>query len=480
VKETEINSHIVGLNKMLLDFGILEGDRPLFFASILLALTDLTFYESYQKCQDIESITNKIISIATDKILQTSTDNGSRDIEKIKLWTKLLSYVSVVTANKDAKHLKIIITKIRENIFDKTNGLTANFDILGKCYHIFLTYGKKQKAGDISLTPEHIKLIMCKIANIKYTDVVLDTCTGSGGFLIKAINIMEQDLKNNRSVFNENMEDARKKIKMAQLLGVENEPKMYALACINMKLNASGKDSIILADGLDANLMHKYFNNIEANIGIINPPYSNHQPIKFLCNLCNQIKTGGRAVIICPGNFLDVERSKPMKPTLKDLLFKKNTLIAVIKCHKQIFLNGSDTSIFVFETGRPHKFDSDEVYYYNFEDDGYKIIPKNGRIQMGDTNGLIDNIVNDFFSKTTKTKGSYSKKISINSTMAYEKEEHKTNSIVDDHKYCELCIEDFEEAIFDYFMFKNRIEELRHTSKDIKRFIIMELRNGKN
>jgi len=63
-------------------------------------------------------------------------------------------------------------------------------DILGKAYKIFLSRAGKIDNKNIILTPDHIKSLMVKLARLTKDDVVLDTCTGSGGFLMESMEMM--------------------------------------------------------------------------------------------------------------------------------------------------------------------------------------------------------------------------------------------------------------------------------------------------
>ena len=63
-------------------------------------------------------------------------------------------------------------------------------DILGKAYKIFLKRAGKIDNKNIILTPDHIKSLMVELARLNVNDVVLDTCTGTGGFLMEAMEVL--------------------------------------------------------------------------------------------------------------------------------------------------------------------------------------------------------------------------------------------------------------------------------------------------
>ena len=74
---------------------------------------------------------------------------------------------------------------------------------------------------------------MAELAGINKDSVVLDTCTGTGGLLIAAMRKMIEDANGD--------EDKISEIKHNQLIGIEQQPNMYSLACSNMILRGDGK-----------------------------------------------------------------------------------------------------------------------------------------------------------------------------------------------------------------------------------------------
>lgn len=65
-----------------------------------------------------------------------------------------------------------------------------SLDIIGKFYSEFLRYAKGDQSSGIVLTPPHITELFCDLVNLQIDDVVLDPCSGTGGFLVSAMNRM--------------------------------------------------------------------------------------------------------------------------------------------------------------------------------------------------------------------------------------------------------------------------------------------------
>lgn len=75
------------------------------------------------------------------------------------------------------------------------------------------------------------------MANVNPNSKVLDICTGTGEFLISAIHqIMRKS----------NTKDDIENIKKNNLMGVEQEPQMFALSASNIILRGDGKANLII------------------------------------------------------------------------------------------------------------------------------------------------------------------------------------------------------------------------------------------
>ena len=72
--------------------------------------------------------------------------------------------------------------------------ITANVkeDVLGNFYGEFMKYsGGDGKSLGVVLTPPHITELFCDLVQLKPTDIILDPCCGTAGFLISAMHQME-------------------------------------------------------------------------------------------------------------------------------------------------------------------------------------------------------------------------------------------------------------------------------------------------
>ena len=285
-----------------------------------------------------------------------------------------------------------IIEIIEEKIFYPFQNEEKQ-DILGRAYKIFLSRAGKVDNKNIILTPDHIKELMVRLARLSVDDVVLDTCAGSGGFLMEAMETMIALAKNDS--------DTITKIKEKQLIGFETDSVLFALACSNMFLHGDGRTNLLyrssLLDETQGGIVNnsdkelfEYIRSMKPTKVIINPPYENNNPIKFVVQAIKYLEPGGKLVVIMPTPTLTHNQGG-----LTEKVLSQAKLEFVIKMPFKLFSEQKrtvNTSIFGF-TKTPH-IQSDDVLFYNLEDDGFVSIQHKGRI---DKNGTWSEIEDRIF-----------------------------------------------------------------------------------
>lgn len=393
------------LNKRFNDNNkVRDTDRSLFFSGLMIALKNNNFRKTYKNIQppskqEISSTKvtileahnlNKAILEAITTELESKINNLSKEFS----WRDKFSFIK----NIDYKltDYKEIISTIEDKIFAPFQNEEKQ-DILGRAYKIFLSRAGKVDNKNIILTPDHIKELMVRLARLSVDDVVLDTCTGSGGFLMEAMETMIELANGN--------EDKINNIKEHQLIGFEIDSVLFALACSNMFLHGDGRTNLLYRSSLLDETQEGIVNNNDAELlnfirsmkptrVIINPPYENDNPIKFTLQALKYLEPNGKLIIIMPTPTL-THNQKGL--TNKILSIAK--LDYVIKMPDRLFTEQKrtvNTSIFGF-TKTPHN-PSDDVLFYNLEDDGFVSIQHKGRI---DKNGvwpeIEDTIVDAIF-----------------------------------------------------------------------------------
>ena len=213
------------LNQYLYDNGINlpKSQKTLFIASILICLKiDPLFIDDFSENENSYIIADKMIKI----IHEYYNDHT---------FTNIFNFIKKSIHNN---HLYELFKKLENDIN------TYGKDILNQFYSEFCIYDKNNDASlGVVLTPNDIVELMIKELDIKSDESVLDFCTGTGSFLIKASHYTKH------------------------LIGCENNDERYSLAKCNFILN-------------DLDYSKLYYNSCFNQIFekydkiIINPPFS--------------------------------------------------------------------------------------------------------------------------------------------------------------------------------------------------------------
>ncbi len=312
--------------------------------------------------------------------------------------TLLHSRLAEINKNTGVSKLKSAYTKIFTEVIPAYHQSSV-LDFTGRLFNVMNDWVSVPDGGknDVVLTPRYTTDLMAKLVEVDKDSYVWDWALGSGGFLISAMNAMLADASN-RSSSSKELAEKQIKIKTKQLLGIEKLPDIYILAVLNMILMDDGSSNIINKNSLteyDGN----YSNESEefpANILLLNPPYSAEgNGMIFVKKAFEKMSNGKGAVIIqdSAGNGKSTEINKS--------ILNNNRLLASIKMPEDLFKATVQTSIYLFEIGKPHKI-SDKVCFINFGEDGYtRTNRKNASTNLTDTNNakeryaeLIDVISN--------------------------------------------------------------------------------------
>lgn len=379
---------------------IRDTDRSLFFSGLMIALTDANFRNTYKNMQPLSSeekvggmVANESHNIneAILEAIEKQLDGKINNLSKEFSWKDKFSFIK--TVDYPLLEYKSIISEIEEKIF-KPFLNSEKQDILGRAYKIFLKRAGKVDNKNIILTPDHIKRLMVKLARLSKDDIVLDTCTGSGGFLMEAMETMTEQARGDTEKI--------KSIKERQLIGFEIDSVLFALACSNMFLHGDGRTNLIYGNSLlnddNGNVKGKKekalldsIKKLKPSKVIINPPYEKNNAIKFTKQAIDFLEPNGKLVIIMPTPTLTQNQGK-----LTNKILQEAKLDFVIKMPFNLFAEQKrtvNTAIFGF-TKTPHHQD-DETLFYRLDDDGFVSIQHKGRI---DKNGKWSTIESDIIS----------------------------------------------------------------------------------
>lgn len=350
---------------------------------------------------DGEKILNKVTNFLKQRDLP---EQKRRQILNVLRTNFVDNNLNQKSSNETQTPLKTIYQEIYDKLLPIYD-VTGINDFTGKLFNVMNSWVDVPDGGanDVVLTPRYITNFMAQLTQVDMNSYVWDWALGSGGFLISAMNAMILDAQ---SQYKNNLTEQYKKIehiKTKQLLGVELLPNVYMLAVLNMILMGDGSSNIVNDDSL-TKYDGKYAYNEEpfpANVFLLNPPYSAEgNGMIFVEKAFNKQKSGYGAVIIqdSAGTGKATEINKR--------ILKNNRLKASIKMPADLFKNNVQTSIYLFEVGKPHQAD-DNVYFLDLREDGYtrtnRKKSKNNLVNANDAKGHYQEVVDIILDKSKKT-----------------------------------------------------------------------------
>ena len=426
---------------------ISEEDKPLLVSGTLIALMNRGFSRSFYNFSAEE--------MPDEWLRAIKKELDAADIPQAKKDTMLQPYANVAAqpnlGKPDSKLVKQypqgvlfeVIREINENVWPFIS-VYHNFDVVGHFYGEFLKYtGGDKKALGIVLTPRHITELFCEIANVTKNDKVLDICAGTGAFLISAMQAMLKTA---------NTDEDRIDIKKNRLIGIENNPKMFALAASNMILRGDGKANLHQGSCFD-DAITSSIKNMQPNIGLLNPPYAQSKSdaelheLYFVKHMLDQLKEGGIGVAIIPvNNVISPSQAK------YDIL-ESHTLKAVMSMPDDLFYPvGVVTCIVVFEAHKPHIESSKKTWFGYWKNDGFEKTKHMGRVDLRDRwNSIKEEWIESF--KNNEVHPGYSVTAYVTSDDEWVAEAYLETD------YSILEPDDFQEVVKKYAIFKIMNEE---------------------
>lgn len=416
---------------------ITEAQKPLLVSGILLALMEKGFEESY-KYYENEDLAKKTFG-ALKETIEKATLGENQEVKKkaiINAFSFIQHHPELHKFNKKENESPLfhIIKELHEHVepFTKHH---YDFDIIGDFYGEFIRYtgGDKQGLG-IVLTPKHITELFSDLAKLNENSVVLDICAGTAGFLISAM----------KKMINGVSEDKKQEILKHNLIGIEQEPQMFALAVSNMILRGDGKTSLYQGSCFDENLINKVKN--KATVGFINPPYSQKgkdlHEWDFILQMLNSLEKNAIGIAIVPMSL--AISSHPLKETL----LKNHRLEAVMSMPNDLFYPvGVVTCIMVFTAYTPHESDPHHESWFGYwKNDGFIKDKREGRIDKNKKWKTIKESWLSMYRKKEIAGMSVWKKIGVNNEWCAE--------AYLETDYSDLTNKDFERELKNYVAFK--------------------------
>lgn len=348
------------------------NDKLYFFCGLIMAglttegvkpLEATDFYGNDDQCDnDGTKIINRTNSFLQKKKCPSDkvemVNNYLKPVfEKRDLW-KPINGESVI---------KSVYKQVKEDILPLLES-NIRLDFTGKILNSLNDWVSidNDKKNDVVLTPRFVTNLMARITRINKDSFVWDTCMGSSGFLVSAMDLMIDDAKN--TIKDNTVLDSKiKNIKQNQLLGIEILGNIYILAVLNMILMGDGSSQIICGDSHKEAPDFIKTHNFPANVFLLNPPYSAPgKGLNFVDEALSKMQTGYGAVLI------QENAGSGQGDVYAKRILEKNTLLASIHMPNDLFNGKSSvqTAIYLFQVNCPHEVD-DMVTFIDFSEDGY-------------------------------------------------------------------------------------------------------------
>lgn len=350
-----------------------ESEKPLLVSGTLIALRNTAFAMSYgfHKPADLQKEWMRVIQeeIQRAKIPQAKKDNMTQPYSSIAVHPEL----GKATKAYPKGVLHELIDRLNEKVWPFIS-VYHDFDVVGQFYGEFLKYtGGDKKALGIVLTPRHITELFAHIANLNKNSTVLDTCAGTGGFLISAMHHMFKDASTEADLL---------RIKKFGLIGVEQQPNMFALAASNMILRGDGKANLYQGSCFDEAITAAVQKH-SCDVGMINPPYSQSDTdlheLRFVKHMLDCLKPGRIGIAIVPMSCALASSA------IKSELLAEHTLEAVMSMPDELFYPVSAvTCIMVFTAHKVHAKEGRKTWFGYWKNDGY-LKTKKGRLDVHST-----------------------------------------------------------------------------------------------
>jgi len=346
-----------------------ESEKPLLVSGTLIALKNKAFAKSYDEYKP-EELQKEWMRVIKEEFKKADIPN-SKEYSMTQPYSSIAVHPNLGKSQK--KFPKGVLFELIKMLNEKVWPFISvyhDFDVVGQFYGEFLKYtGGDKKALGIVLTPRHVTELFSLIANVQKDSKVLDTCAGTGGFLISAMHQMFKKAETQAE---------KDRIKQEGLIGVENQPQMYALSASNMILRGDGKANLHQGSCFDIAIT-KELKSQKCTVGMINPPYSQSDEdlheLVFVQHMLDCLDKNGVGIAIVPMSCAISPHPK------KEELLKHHTLDAVMSMPTDLFYPvGTVPCIMVFKAHTPHEVSDYKTWFGYWKDDGFIKTKHKGRI----------------------------------------------------------------------------------------------------
>jgi type I restriction enzyme M protein len=413
-----------------------ESEKPLLVSGTLIALKNKAFAKSFDAHTPAE-LQKEWMRVIKEEFRKAKIPN-SKEYSMTQPYSSIAVHPELGKPTK--KYPRSVLFELIKMLNEKVWPFISvyhDFDIVGQFYGEFLKYtGGDKKALGIVLTPRHITDLFSHLANVNAKTKVLDICAGTGGFLISAMHNMLKKAVT---------KDEEENIKSNGLIGIEQQPNMYALGASNMILRGDGKANLHQGSCFDEGIIEAVKKH-DCDVGMLNPPFAQgdedlHELV-FIKQMLDSLKKGGIGIAIVP-------MSCAITPhPMREEILKHHTLDAVMSMPDDLFYPvGVVTCIMVFKSKIPHAETNLKTWFGYWKNDGFIKTKMFGRIDKEDT----------WDAMRTKWIESYRNKEDIPGFCRKQKVTHEDEWCAEAYMetdYSQITENDFEDTVKNYLVFK--------------------------
>jgi hypothetical protein len=361
---------------------VTEAEKPLVISAVLLALQHAPFLASWDVTSDADL--PRALYEAVERSMGSAIPDANRRELMLAAYQFLLTHpelnrpVAMKVKGRPyvtTSPLRFLIGDLATNVLPFAQTYT-HVDVIGAFYAEFLRYtGGDGKGLGIVLTPRHLTELFVAVAEIGINDTVLDPCAGTGGFLIAAMAELDRQIGDDAQ--------GRLRVRERQLIGIEQQPAMYALGVSNMILRGDGKANFHRGSCFDLALqaeIRRGSQDVSAPTkGLLNPPYSQkgeeQHELDFVKSMMDMLAPGGIGVAVVP-------MSCAIAPDpARDRLLAAHTLVATMSLPDELFYPvGAIPVAIVLRAHQPHIAARAPTWFGYWKDDGFIKVKHVGRV----------------------------------------------------------------------------------------------------
>jgi type I restriction enzyme M protein len=311
------------------------------------------------------------ISSVADRVKQLF-DDAKEDYPKIYSEVELTSAKKIVAINLKDNTISQIVGILEPYTLLETETDKHGIDLKGAMFEIFLKGTFRGPLGQF-FTPREIIDFMVEMVDPKDSELVLDPCCGSGGFLISSMRKVWNDLREKYLKGQiDDLEKHKKSYVETKIFGMDINQRLAWVAKMNMVFHGDGHGGIAHSNALTVTTRNREIINKKFDVILTNPPFGSKitdmeilndlrfesvsktklTEVLFLALCINLLKHYGRLGIVLPDGILQNSSLSPVR----DFIKKETIIKAVISIPQETFMpfgSGAKASLVFLEKKNP-------------------------------------------------------------------------------------------------------------------------------